>query len=238
MLVSDSRVSPAASRALSAGRIGRISSSLPSSSWTVIELEATAACPHGSGTRHSTRPDRETWRGALLAVAVGLLAQRARHDEADPGALVVDRAGLVVDQPELLRRRHEVHLVHVAVVAALAGQDPEVARVAHPRAVLGEAVLALLERLDHHDRAVHVAGAHQPSAERLLDVAPQGRAHVAGHLDALVGLHAQLLDDGAVAVVGVGRHVRGDYAEGDHPPAPVRRLERPRTGTRRARPPR
>src|SRR5688572_24928434 len=28
----------------------------------------------------------------------GGLAKRARHDEADPGALLVDRAGLVVDQ--------------------------------------------------------------------------------------------------------------------------------------------
>src|SRR3954447_12590478 len=97
-------------------------------------------------------------------------AQSPRHHEADARAGVVDRAGLVVDQAALLRPRHQVHLVHVAVVAALAGEDPEVAGVAQPGAVVDERLLALLARLDHDDRAVELAGPHQAAAQHVLDL--------------------------------------------------------------------
>src|SRR3954454_881008 len=59
----------------------------------------------------------------------GLPAQRARHDEADGRTLVVDRAGLVVDQLQLLATGDELHLVDIAVAAALPGQEPDVAGV-------------------------------------------------------------------------------------------------------------
>src|SRR5256885_152927 len=65
-----------------------------------------------------------------VAVRLGDLAQGTRDDEADARALVVDRAGLVVDQPPLLGAWHKKHLVDVAVVAALAGDHPQVAGVA------------------------------------------------------------------------------------------------------------
>ena len=83
-------------------------------------------------------------------------------------------------------------------MAALAGDDPQVAGVAQARAVAHERLLGLVLGLHHHDRAVELAGAHQAAAERLLHVAAQAGADVAGDLDALVGLYAQLLDGGAV----------------------------------------
>ena len=71
---------------------------------------------------------------------------------------------LVVDQADALGVGHQGHLVQVRVVPALVGQDPEVARVVQPGAVADQGLLALLERADHDDRAVQVAGADQPAA--------------------------------------------------------------------------
>src|SRR3954454_1421892 len=105
MVVSDSRVRPAARSALSAGLIGRTRSSVPSDSFTVIEQSYAVRGPGGvRGVTQGRGPSAPLLR---------LLAQGPRHHEADAGALVVDRAGLVVDQPELLRARDQVHLVHV-----------------------------------------------------------------------------------------------------------------------------
>ena len=81
------------------------------------------------------------------------------------------------------------------------GDEPQVTGVAQPRAVADERLLGVVLALDEHDRAVQLARAHEPAAERILDVAAQPDADVAGHLDALVGLHAELLDRGPVAVV-------------------------------------
>src|SRR5438552_134946 len=68
-------------------------------------------------------------RRMRLLGAVGLPAQGARDHEADARPLIVDRAGLVVDQRQLLADRHELHLVEVALVAALPGDKPYVAGV-------------------------------------------------------------------------------------------------------------
>ena len=98
-------------------------------------------------------------------------------------------------------------------MAALAGDEPETARVAQARAVLVEDPLGLFERLDQDDRAVELAGLHEAAAKGVLDVLAQARAHVALYLDALVGLDPQLLDSGAVAVVDFGGHWTGpNYA--------------------------
>src|SRR3954451_10737411 len=94
-------------------------------------------------------------------------------DEADARPRADDRARLVVDQAALLGARHQQHLVDVAVVPALAGEDPEVAGVAHPRAVLRERPRALLERLDHHHGAVELARADETAADRVLEVTAQ-----------------------------------------------------------------
>src|SRR4051812_11464591 len=146
---------------------------------------------------------------ALRRSRLVLLPERARYHEADARAVVVDGAGLVVDQAALLGARDQQHLVDVAVAAALAGEDPEVAVVADPRAVFREGRAALLERLDHHHGAVELTGAHQAAPDRVLEVAAEAGAHVAGHLDPLIGLHAELLDGTSVAVIGVSGHGAG-----------------------------
>src|SRR4029453_17895707 len=65
-------------------------------------------------------------------------AQCAGDYEADAGALVVDRAGLVVDQAQALREGDERHLVEGLLVSPLSGVPPQVAGVADPWAVGGE----------------------------------------------------------------------------------------------------
>src|SRR4051794_2650615 len=136
----------------------------------------------------------------------GLLgrAQRPWNHEADARTRRVDRAGLVVDQPTPLATGNEPHLVDVVVLAALGGDQPQVAGVAQARPVALEDLLRLLERLDHHDCPVELARAHQAAPEHVLDVPAQAGADVADDLDALGGLDPELLYHAAVAVVSGG----------------------------------
>ena len=60
------------------------------------------------------------------------------------------------------------HLVEVAVVAALAGDHPEVAGVAQAGPVAHERLLGLVLGLHQHDRAVELAGADEPAPEASL----------------------------------------------------------------------
>src|SRR5437763_11930467 len=131
-----------------------------------------------SATAHAAPQSR---RGILLAVAAvgGAPAQRARHHEADARPLLVDRTGLVVDQPTQLAARDELHLIDVRLVPALPRDHPDVAGVAQPRAVAREQLVALLDRLHEHDHAVELAGFDEPAPDRLADLTPQRRAHVA-----------------------------------------------------------
>ena len=56
-------------------------------------------------------------------------------------------------------------------MAALAGDQPQVAGVAQPGPVGGQGLLGLLGRLHEHDRGVQLAGPDQAAPDRLLDVA-------------------------------------------------------------------
>ena len=93
-------------------------------------------------------------------------ALRARHHEADAAPVGVDRARLVVDQADPLGVGHQAHLVQVVVVAALAGDHPQVAGVAQPGPVAHERLLGVVHRVHGHHRAVEVARANQAAAER------------------------------------------------------------------------
>ena len=147
---------------------------------------------------------------------VAVAAQGAGDHEADSAAVVVDRAGLVVDQAEALAEGDQCHLVEVLVVSPLAGDHPEVAGVAQAGAVADEGLLGLVLGLHEHDRAVQQAGFDQPAADRLLDVAAQAGAHVARDLHPLLGPHAQFLHRRAVAVVAFRRHGRPEFCHLQH----------------------
>src|SRR5680860_792348 len=154
------------------------------------------------------RPSNAGLRGGWVGLGRRrILAQGARDHEADSGALAVDRAGLVVDHADPLGDGDDLHLVEVAVVAALAGDHPEVARLLDPRAVADEGLLGLVERLDEDYRAVELPGADQAAADRGLDAVAHSRTDVADDLDPLALLDAELLDGAAVAVVAL-RHLR------------------------------
>src|SRR5436190_10817426 len=141
---------------------------------------------------------------------LGLPAQRARHHEADARALVIDRAGLVVDQPKFLAAGDELHLVDVGLVPALPGDEPDVAGVAQPRPVASEQLLRVLDRLDQGDRSIDLARFDEAAPELLAQLAAQGRADVAADLQPLVGLDRELLDGRAVAVVAFGSCCHSD----------------------------
>src|SRR5690606_15125814 len=158
-----------------------------------------ATSPVGTSPRPRGNAPCASRSGRVSVVAVGT-ARRPRYHEADPGALVVDRAGLVVDQAEPLGDRNHLHLVEVALVSALAGDRPEIAGVLDPGPVPDERLLGIVERLDEHDRAVELAVAHQAAADRLLDAVAQARPDVADDLDPLALGDAELADGVAVAV--------------------------------------
>ena len=107
----------------------------------------------------------------------------------------------------------------------LAGDQPHVARVADAGAVAVQDLLGLVNRFHQDDRAVELAGADQPAPGRRLHVAPQARADVAHDLHAIAVAYAQLLDGGAMAVVGIGGHLRVRImTRAPSPPAGLHRL--------------
>ncbi|GAC1319293.1 MAG: hypothetical protein NVSMB25_09880 [Thermoleophilaceae bacterium] len=96
-------------------------------------------------------------------------------------------------------------------MAALARDQPQIAGVTQSGAIEVEHPLRVPERLDHHDRAVEVAGPDKTAADRVLEVTAQAWPHIAGHLDTLLGRNPELLDRAAVSVVDARRHFACNY---------------------------
>ena len=100
----------------------------------------------------------------------------------------------------------ELHLVQVALVAALPGDEPDVAGVAQPRAVAARGPPRpprATRPARSRRRARPTRRSRGPSTSRRS--LRRRDADVAGDLDALVGLDAQLLDRRPVAVVALRR---------------------------------
>src|SRR5690349_469989 len=89
-------------------------------------------------------------------------------------------------------------------MAALPGDEPDVARVLQAGAVLLQQLGRLFERFDERDRAVEVTRLDEAATQDAAQVLAESRADVARYLEALIRLDSELLHRRAVAVVAFG----------------------------------